>query len=99
MFLQGQPHSWALLHVYWHPRYLHSWHLKGLISIGMCVLMSSCVTFYLAFGLLAFFYFLMKFCKEYLYEVWHSLQTHVPHFGTRRSLLSYPVLEGSYRNR
>lgn len=39
-----------------------SWYMKDLISIGICVLVSLCVTFYLAYMFLAFF--LMKFCKE-----------------------------------
>lgn len=75
-----------------------SWHMKGLISLGIRVLVSLCVTFYLAYMFLAFFWFLMKFYKGDLHEVWYSHQTHPPHFSIRRSLLSHLALEGSYKN-
>lgn len=76
----------------------HGWHMKGLISIEICVLVSLCVTFYPAYMFLALLCFLMKFCKGDLHEAWHSHQTHLWRFGIRRSVLSHLTLEGNYKN-
>lgn len=74
----------------------YKWRIQSLISKRIYTLVSSCVAFYLVYMCLEFSCLLMKFCKRYLYEVWHFLQT--TSTLVYKVIVHTQVLEGSYKS-
>lgn len=70
-----------------HLIFSHSWHRKGLTSIGTCVPMSLSVTFYLVYMFLAFLCFLIKF-SERTYMRCGTLARHTYHTLAQEGHLS-----------